>query len=86
MEYSPRLVHEEGKEVLLLLKALYGLVQAAHQFFIKFLSLLKSIGFTQSKVEPCLLTRKSYKGIMMMVIHVDDLFTSGQKDVIDKIV
>ena len=77
MECPQGLVHEKGVEVLLLLKALYGLVQAARQFFVKFVNILKSIGFVQSPVEPCLLMKKSELGIVIMVIHVDDCLTIG---------
>ena len=86
MEPPPGLVHEKGQEVLLLLKALYGLVQSARQFFTKFVKILKSIGFEQSKVEPCLLIRRSRLGMVMMVIHVDDCFTVGHKDAIEEVI
>ena len=51
MECPPGLVHQHD-EVLLLLKALYGLVQAARQVFFKFKNVLNEIGFVQSNVNP----------------------------------
>jgi hypothetical protein len=83
MECPEGLVRE-GDEVLLLLKSLYGLVQSARQFFKKFVAVLKSIGFVQSVAEPCLLIRRSSKGIVMLVIHVDDCFTVGNIEAIQE--
>jgi Reverse transcriptase (RNA-dependent DNA polymerase)/gag-polypeptide of LTR copia-type len=84
MECPPGLVHEQD-EILLLLKSLYGLVQSARQFFIKLVSVLKSIGFVQSIVEPCLLTNKTPYGLVIMVVHVDDCFVAGSKQALDHI-
>ena len=78
MDCPPGLIHQD-QEVLLLLKALYGLVQAASLFILKFIKILKEIGFDQSIVEPCLLIKKSSLGIVIMVIHVDNCFTIGNK-------
>ena len=86
MECPSGLVHEKGQEVLLLLKAIYGLVQAARQFFKRFVKILTDIGFVQSKVEPCLLTKESSFGLVMMVIHVDDCFTVGIKEAIKDVI
>ena len=36
-------------------------------------------------METCLLTRKSDKGIAIMVLHVDDCFTVGYKEVINEV-
>jgi Reverse transcriptase (RNA-dependent DNA polymerase) len=53
MECPLGMEHEDD-EVLLLKKLLYGLVQSARQFFKKYSTILKKIGFTQSYAEPCL--------------------------------
>jgi Reverse transcriptase (RNA-dependent DNA polymerase) len=50
MEYPNGMEHEEG-ECLILLKALYGLVQAVRQFFLKFCDIMKKIGFRQNPVD-----------------------------------
>jgi Reverse transcriptase (RNA-dependent DNA polymerase) len=47
MECPRGMEHEEG-ECLLLLKALYGLVQAVQQFFLKFSSIMMKLGFRKS--------------------------------------
>jgi Reverse transcriptase (RNA-dependent DNA polymerase) len=79
------LLHESD-DVVLLLKSLYGLVQSARQFFKKYISILKEIGFVQSIAEPCLLTRSSDKGIVLMVIHVDDCFVVGHTEAVEEII
>jgi Reverse transcriptase (RNA-dependent DNA polymerase) len=53
MECPKGLVGQED-EVVLLNESMYGLLQAARQFFLKFCKILKKEGFTQSQSEPCL--------------------------------
>jgi hypothetical protein len=48
---------QDDNTCLLLNKTIYGLVQSAREFYNKLLSTLKSMGFTEKKSEPCLLTR-----------------------------
>jgi hypothetical protein len=78
MDCPKGMVHFKS-ECLLLEKALYGLVQAARQFFKKFVQIMKKIGFKQSDAEPCLLYRKEGKDVVMVVIHVDDCYMIGTK-------
>jgi Reverse transcriptase (RNA-dependent DNA polymerase) len=56
MECPKGLEHEE-EECLILLKALYGLVQAARQFFLKLCDIRKNIGFRQNPVDPCMMMK-----------------------------
>ena len=74
------------EECVLLLKALYGLVQSARQFYKKFREVLLSIGFTASNVEPCLFSFKDDNGIAFLAIHVDDCITIGNAKTIDNII
>jgi Reverse transcriptase (RNA-dependent DNA polymerase) len=53
IECPEGIVHQE-KDVALLLKSMYGLVQAARQFFLKFCKILKKIGYKHNRLEPCL--------------------------------
>ncbi len=46
-------------ECLLLLKALYGLVQGARQWHKKFIAILKQIGFQGGNADPCLLIKEA---------------------------
>jgi Reverse transcriptase (RNA-dependent DNA polymerase) len=85
MYYPPGYNHEPDG-VLLLLKALYGLVQAARQFFKKFTSIMKQIGFNQNPAEPCMLFKKEDSGLTIVVIHVDNCYVLGSEENMDKLV
>jgi Reverse transcriptase (RNA-dependent DNA polymerase) len=67
-------------------KAIYGLVQAARQFYIKFASVLKQIKFTVSYADPCLFYRNNDNGRVIMVIHIDDCYVIGDKPAIKQFV
>jgi Reverse transcriptase (RNA-dependent DNA polymerase) len=84
--YCPPGYDHEPDEVLLLLKAHYGLVPAARQFFKKFTSIMKQIGFEQNPAEPCMLFKKEDSGITVVVIHVDDCYVIGSEENMDKVV
>jgi Reverse transcriptase (RNA-dependent DNA polymerase) len=73
----PKGMQSKEDEVLLLRKALYGLVQSARQFFKKFTSILVSIGFVQSYAEPCLFIKKDETSIVLIAVHVDDCYIIG---------
>ena len=86
----PKGLDHNPDDCLVLKKALYGLVQSARQFFKKLVEILKSIGFVQSTVEPCLLVKNDYKlGIAIIAIYVDDCYAIGDEialnDMITKI-
>ena len=53
MECPKGVTHKKGK-VVVLKKALYGLVQAAHQFYKHWKNVLCPIGFVQSNIYPCI--------------------------------
>jgi Reverse transcriptase (RNA-dependent DNA polymerase) len=76
----------EADKVVRLNKSMYGLVQAARQFYLKFKSILISVGFTQCNAEPCLFF-KTVNGVMiMMAIHVYDCCVIGKIDTINQAV
>ena len=58
-------------------KGLYGLVQAARQWYKKFVSELKRIGFITGDVDPCLLYRRDINGLCILIIYVDDCMCLG---------
>lgn len=76
MECPVGLTHKPT-QALLLKKSIYGLVQAAIQFFKKYTTILQSIGFTQSYTEPCLFVKKDSNGIVLIVVQVDDCYIVG---------
>ena len=64
-------VHDDD-EVLLLIHSIYGLVQSARQYYIKFKEKLNKIGFYGGFPDPCLLMRKTEKGVVYIAVWVDD--------------
>ena len=67
-------------------KALYGLVQAARQFYLKFAKELKKIGFEQSYADPCLFFRDTKNGRVILIVHIDDCYVIGSRLTIEELV
>jgi Reverse transcriptase (RNA-dependent DNA polymerase) len=82
INWPPGFEHELD-ECVLLLKAIYGLVQAAHQFFRKFTAIMKSIGFKQNPAEPCMVFKKEDTNLTVSVIHVDYCYLIGSDASLD---
>ena len=66
------------KFVCRLKKALYGLKQALRAWSDKIGQYLVTIGFQIFKADFSLYVRKTEKGIMLLVIYVDDLIITGE--------
>jgi len=75
----PEGMEGEGNECLLLLKALYGLVQGARQWWKKFVGILKNIEFKGGFADPCLMIKRSNDGTVFASIYVDNNFCVGHK-------
>jgi hypothetical protein len=60
---------------------LYGLHEAPHEFNSLLDKKLQDIGFKPSEADPCLYTKESPDGIIVLCLHVDDmlLLTPGRK-------
>ena len=82
MECPNGLDHKPG-EVLRLKKSIYGLVQAARQFYKRWKEVLNNIGFKESKADPCLFTKK---GPVYLGTYVDDNFIANKPEVVDEII
>ena len=67
--------YDDGK-ALKLDKAIYGLVQAARQFWKKLTSKLKEAGFEPSIVDPCLFQCNDDRGLSVLIVYIDDLETN----------
>jgi len=65
------------KDALQLFQCIYGLVQAARQYYKKFIKILKSIGFVGGDVDPCLLMRNDENGLIYVAVYVDDNILIG---------
>ena len=76
-------VHAED-EALLLLHAIYGLVQASRQFWIKYVEILRKIGFEGGYPDPCLYSRRDENGVVFLAVWVDDSLLVGDSKAIDK--
>ena len=69
--------YDEDK-ALKLDKAIYGLVQAARQFWKKLTSKLKEAGFEPSIVDPCLFQCEHHRGVKILIMYIDDLLIIGK--------
>jgi len=65
-------------ECLRLLKCIYGLVQAARQFYKYWASIMVKLGFRISAADPCLFSRGMAQTIIIICLHVDDGFACGK--------
>jgi len=64
-------------------KSIYGLVQAARQWFTTFMNVMKMLDFKRARIDPCLLSRIDEQGTVLLVVYVDDVCLIGDKDAID---
>ncbi|KAL7568952.1 hypothetical protein ACA910_000696 [Epithemia clementina (nom. ined.)] len=73
--YGPFVVFENGKKVLYVqvLKAIYGMLQAALLWYKKFRSDLEGQGFKFNPYDPCVANRQVKGSQHTILFHVDDL-------------
>ena len=67
-------------------KRIYGLCQAARQFWRKFVDKIKKepFGFTVSPAAPCMLFKENNLGICIIIMYVDDMLIIGKKEQIQE--
>ena len=71
-------------DFLILDQAIYGLVQAARQFFKKLIEVLeKKMTFVPSMNDQCLLMRNDQKGTIIVCLYIDDTIYVGDKKALD---
>jgi Reverse transcriptase (RNA-dependent DNA polymerase) len=71
---------------LLLKKALYGLVQVAHQGWKRIFEVFYEIGFKPTKADPCLFVKKGEgKNSNVMILYVDDRGNYGTPENIRRV-
>ena len=69
-----------------LLKGIYGLRQAARQFWKKFVNTAEkeSLGIQVSPADPCMLFKQNELGICIIIMYVDDMLINGKKEQIQE--
>ena len=67
-------------------KGIYGLCQAARQFWRKFVDTIRKepFGFTVSPADPYLLFKENNLGICIIIMYVDDMQIIGKKEQIQE--
>ena len=77
-------VEDRKSHVYKLKKALYGLKQAPRVWYGRIDSFLTSLGFTKSKADSNLYLKVVNDESMILLLYVDDLFLTGEENLITK--
>jgi hypothetical protein len=72
--------YDPASYVLLLLKTLYGLKQAARAFWNKLLKAFQNMGFARSKADPCLYWDWTVNGLVIWTSWIDDCLVMGKAE------
>ena len=83
---APEGIGASEDEVVKLEQTIYGLVQSARQFWKKLRDVLKSIGFEGGDIDPCLLFKRTEKGLVLIGLYVDDLLIIGSEQDIEIVI
>ena len=83
--YAEAMLDEANNECLLLQRPLYGLVQAARQFWKKVVSILKELQFVGGTADPCLFSRSNEKGTVIVIMYVDDFLCVGDHEALNSL-
>ena len=73
----------DKEDCLILQKAIYGLVQAATQFWKKIVNKMQEGGFQLSEADPCMMYKEDEKGVCIIIIYIDDMLIIGKEEAID---
>ena len=73
----------DKEDCLILQKEIYGLVQAARQFWKKIVDKMPVGGFKLSEADPFMLHKEDEKGVCITIINIDDMLIIGKEEVID---
>ena len=77
MECPPGMQGVSEDDALALNKCIYGLVQAARQYYKKMVRILKDIGFAGGYVDPCLFMKDYVKGLIYIALYMDENLLIG---------
>ena len=73
----------DKEDCLTLQKAIYGLVQAARQFWKKIVDKMQGGSFKLSDADPCMLYKEDEKGVCIILIYIDDMLIIGKHEAIN---
>ena len=78
-EIDPGLSSEDCYQ---LVKSIYGLCQAARQFWKKFVDTVRKepSGFQVSPADPCMLFNENELGVCIIIMYVDDMLIIGKRN------
>ena len=76
--YGPKVVYENGKKVIYVwvLRAIYGMLEAALLWYKKFRKQLEENGFKFNPYDPCVANKDVVGSQQTIIFHVDDLKSS----------
>ena len=83
--YSELLEHvqDNGSILMLLLKAMYGCIQASKLWYNLLTKILRSRGYVASENDPCVMRRVVNGMIFVILIYVDDLLVFANQEETD---
>ena len=81
-ELAPGLLCD-GSLVVHLNKALYGLKEAPRRWYETLVERLLGLGYVRSRYDQCLFTLTTEEGTHVVLVHVDDLLSSGPRKLMD---
>ena len=76
----------DKEDCLNLQKTIYGLVQAARQFWKEIVDEMQGGGFELSEPDPCMLYKEDEKGVCIIIIYIDDMLIIGKEEAIDAVI
>ena len=76
--------HGKKTHVCKLKKALYGLKQAPRVWYARMDGFLHSLGFSKSTADSNLYFKVVHNHVLILVLYVDDLFLTGEEQLIDQ--
>ena len=73
----------EREDCIILQKAIYGLVQAARQFWKKIVDKMQEGGFKLIEADPCMLYKEDESGVCIIIVYIDAMLIIGKEEAID---
>ena len=77
VEYSQGMSNIGKDDCIIFNQSIYDLVQVEWQYYKKAVKILKELGFIGGNVDPCLYVKKSAKGIVKVVLYLDNNLMIG---------